>query len=349
MVAYVDTEQSARYQAEVARVLAPLQQTEAGEAASSEQSIMDGIDLMRRTLDACRKWWEFLLQLRHGSPYDAKQVYSSDTEQASAHELARSVDMATLHRAEVDLDNLIYIARKQITEVGNQSGQKNVRFVLEMFIDDCMLRKEKIIRIRSTRQLVDIRQDVQLNPGYAVTDFSNDFMEDIKKLADTQRALRIVLQEVRNQSTHDATALELQHAIVMTLESKVQLCDTQIELSKARVKEPSDPFLPSLRIIKDRWSQLKRFSLYNLYQRSEQEKWEFNNDDEMMSHLVQISDEKIDAIIVEDKERVISRDALIPALCYDLLLENAELRKMCNACQLKILVFYKGSVPDKRK
>jgi ribosomal protein S25 len=89
--------------------------------------------------------------------------------------------------------------------------------------------------------------------------------------------------------------------------------------------------------------------LYNLYQRSEQEKWEFNNDDEMMSHLVQISDEKIDAIISEDKERVVSRDALIPALCYDLLLENAELRKMANACQLKILVFYKGSIPAKKK
>jgi len=349
MLAMIDTEHSARHAAEISRVLAPLQSVGGGEAEgqSTEQTIMEGIELMRKTLDACRKWWEFLLQLRHGSPYDASKLYDNQGE--SMNDLARSVDMETLQRAEVDLDNLLYISRKQIAEVGAQAGQKNVRFVLEMFVDACMLRKEKIARIRSARQLVDIRKDVHLNPGYAVTDFSNDFQEDIKKLADTQRSLRQVLQNVRNHSASDVMAEELQRAICMSLESKVQNMDTQIELAKARKSEPSDPTLPALRVLKDRWNQLKRFSLFNLYQQCEQQKWDFGSDDEMMAHLVKVSDEKIDAIIAQDQEKVLTRDALTASFCYDLLLENAELRKMCNACQLKILVFYKGRMPEKKK
>ena len=80
-----------------AQVLAPLQQTEANESASAEQNIMDGIDLMRRTLDACRKWWEFLLQLRHGSPYDASKLYDNQGE--SMNDLARSA-RGVIDRAE---------------------------------------------------------------------------------------------------------------------------------------------------------------------------------------------------------------------------------------------------------
>merc|ERR1712072_1519498 len=92
-----------------------------------------------------------------------------------------------------------------------------------------------------------------------------------------------------------------------------------------------------------------RFSLFNLYQQCEQQKWGFGSDDEMMAHLVKVSDEKIDGIIALDQEKVLTRDALTASFCYDLLLENAELRKMCNQCQLKILIFYKGKMPEKKK
>ena len=56
-----------------AQVLAPLQQTEANESASAEQNIMDGIDLMRRTLDACRKWSAFAERERAGEGLAAER------------------------------------------------------------------------------------------------------------------------------------------------------------------------------------------------------------------------------------------------------------------------------------
>lgn len=59
----------------------------------------------------------------------------------------------------------------------------------------------------------------------------------------------------------------------------------------------------------------------------------------MFSFLVTSSNAKIDQIIQIDDDRLVSRDSFtIPGICYKLLAENAELRKMCSAYQLKVLL-----------
>merc|ERR1712037_236057 len=74
---------------------------------------------------------------------------------------------------------------------------------------------------------------------------------------------------------------------------------------------------------------------------SENKRLEFSSDDDHLRYLVMTSNEQIDQILQIDRDRIISHDTLVPALCYDLLRENAELRKMTNAYQLHVLMLHK--------
>merc|ERR1719265_1867563 len=135
--------------------------------------------------------------------------------------------------------------------------------------------------------------------------------------------------------------------LVECLECKLQLHDTRVELLKAAEAKASDPMLPALRIIKDRWNTLKHFSLYALYLECETKKLDFGgNDDEHLAYLVKASNSQIDQMLQIEKDRIISHDTLVPALCYDLLRENAELRKMVNSYQLHVLMIHKGKTPS---
>eukprot|EP00971_Amphidinium_carterae_P066618 1319315-Amphidinium_carterae.1 len=99
--------------------------------------------------------------------------------------------------------------------------------------------------------------------------------------------------------------------------------------------------LPALRIIKDRWNSLKHFSLYALYLDCEQRNMDFGNDrNKQFEYLVKTSNDRIDEMLDIDKDRIISHDTLVPALCYDLLRENAELRKMTNSYQLYAIMLH---------
>merc|ERR1712050_321153 len=66
------------------------------------------------------------------------------------------------------------------------------------------------------------------------------------------------------------------------------------------------------------------------------------NDDEHLAYLVGQSNAQIDQVLQIDRDRIISHDTHVPALCYDLLRENAELRKMTNSYQLHVLMLYEG-------
>merc|ERR1712190_189892 len=88
---------------------------------------------------------------------------------------------------------------------------------------------------------------------------------------------------------------------------------------------------------------LKHFSLYALYLECETKKLDFGgNDDEHLSYLVNTSNFQIDQILQIEKDHIISHETLVPALCYDLLRVNAELRKMANSYQLHVLMLYQG-------
>jgi len=241
------------------------------------------------------------------------------------------------------LDALLNAAMNELKRTQQMPGARNVKFILCMFIDECRLRREKVQRTISARQLTDAKRKTEDISGYSVTDFGANANEEIRKIIAVTKELQQMLDIVKRINPVDVYTQELKTTLVECLECKLQLHDTRVELLKAAEAKASDPMLPALRIIKDRWNTLKHFSLYALYLECETKKLDFGgNDDEHLAYLVKASNAQIDQMIQIDKDKIISHDTLVPALCYDLLRENAELRKMTNSYQLHVLMLHRG-------
>ncbi|CAE8722595.1 unnamed protein product, partial [Polarella glacialis] len=232
---------------------------------------------------------------------------------------------------------------EQLLEIRQKKGTKNVKFMLSLFMDDCKLRREKIRRTVAARQLMDHKKGIaQADENIDILNAQGIPPEDLLGTATSQ--LTSTLTRIRNLKTYDLFTRVLQDSLAEVLESKLQLVATQMEVVKAKSGMAANPSLLALRIIKERWGDLKRFSIYNLFQECllRGQSMSFSSDDEMLAFLVQSSYAKVDHIIQIDRDKLASRDPLLPSICYDLLQENAELRKMCNTYQLKVLLMKEG-------
>lgn len=321
--------------------------TDGLEKDEEDMEIFKGIDQMRKTMEKTQEWWNHLLNIKHGQPYDLPHETSTHTTDLQASAVTTLQDdmevaLEKLQRAERHLDALVNAAVQELKRIQQMPGTRNVRFILCMFIDECRLRREKVQRTISARQLVDVKQKVNQISAYSVTDFGSNSNEEVRKIVAVTKEIQMMFDSVKTIRPVDVFSQHLQVTLMECLECKLQLYDTRIELLKVADSKPTDPLLPALRIIKDRWDTLKQFSLYALYLECEKRELDFGNDDEHLSYLVKQSNAQIDQMIQIDKDRIISHDTMVPSLCYDLLRENAELRKMTNSYQLHVLMLYQG-------
>jgi len=316
-----------------------------------EGEVFRGIDKMREAMEKTQEWWNHLLNIRHGQPYSLPHDKALGTDAQGGNKAGNvdiqddmSVELEALQRAERHLDALVDAAVAELKQTQQMPGTRNVRFILCMFIDECRLRREKVMSTISARQLVDAKRKTQEISAYSVIDFGANANEEIRKIIPVTKALQQMLDTVRTVQPVDVPSLELKVTLIECLECKLQLHETRVELLNEVKGKPSDAMLPALRIIKDRWNSLKHFSLYALYLECETKKLDFKgNDDEHLAYLVKASNAQIDQMLhIIDKDKIISHDTLVPALCYDLLRENAELRKMTNTYQLHVLMLYQG-------
>lgn len=321
------------------------------DADGDEVDIFKGIDEMRHAMEKTQEWWNHLLNIKHGQPYDMPQDTAASegkppqpgTRKKGSIEDDLEVELEQLCRAERHLDALVNAAKMELKRTQQIPGTRNVRFILCMFIDGCRLRCEKVRRTISARQLMDAKKKQDEISGRTVTDFGSNANDEIRKIIAVTKELQQMLDAVKRISPEDPLTIQLKVTLIECLECKLQLHDTRVELLKAAEGKPTEPMLPALRIIKDRWNSLKHFSLYALYLECETKKLDFGgNDDEHLAYLVNASNFQIDQILQIDKDTIISHDTLVPALCYDLLRENAELRKMANTYQLHVLMLYQG-------
>lgn len=312
----------------------------------TEKDIFEGVDLMRRVMDNTQDWWSHILDVRHGGPYDDNPIDSedrgkADSDRCTTQQLDNYVGLDRLERASYELDLLIQSAKVQLMELRSKKGTKNVKFMLTLFMDDCMLRREKIRRTVAARQLMDHMKGLgELTAGPpGQEDAEPKGGDPTATLNATGVQVTRLLNRIRALKTYDIYTKSLQESLTETLECKLQVLDNQLSLLNAS-GQPVNPSLSSLRTIKERWGELKRFSIYNLFQECslKGQNLGFGSDEEMLAFLVQTSDSKINQIIEVDQDRLVSRDPLVPGLCYDLLVENAELRKMCNTYQMKVLL-----------
>jgi len=310
--------------------------------------IFKGIDEMRKCLEKTQEWWNHLQHIRHGRPSDIphdtgnRDMRGDSSKQQSDMDEDMEVDMSKLMRAEKHLDALVSAAVAELRRTQQMPGTRNVRLILCMFIDETRLRREKVKRTIAARKLVDAKRATQEISAYSVTDFGANANEEIRKIIAVTKVLQNMLDKVRGIENFDMATRHLKETLEMCLECKLQLHDTLVELLKAAESKPSDPMLPALRIIKDRWNSLKNCSLYALYMDCENKRTEFSTDDAHLEYLVKASNNRIDELLDINKERIISHDTLVPALCYDLLRENAELRKMTNSYQLHVLMLHQN-------
>lgn len=305
-----------------------------------ESEIFNGINAMQEAMKTTQQWWNHLLNIKHGQPYDMpRDAVGMDSVNIQDD---MTVAIEKLEKAGSHIDSLYSQAVGRLREVQQKTGTKNVRFILCMFIDECRLRREKVMRTISARQLVDAKRKTQEISAYSVIDFGANANEEIRKINAVTKELSQMLDAVRRVEPVDVLSLELKVTLMECLECKLQLHDTRIELLREVQGRPGDPMLPALRTIKDRWNSLKHCSLYALYLECETKRDFQGNDDEHLAYLVKQSNAQIDQMLQIDKDRIISHDTLVPALCYDLLRENAELRKMTNEYQLHVLLLYNG-------
>ncbi|CAK9023907.1 unnamed protein product [Durusdinium trenchii] len=304
-----------------------------GHGEKEEMEIFQGIDEMRKIMEKTQEWWNHLLNIKHGQPYELPQdsnvnLTDSPTKVGANIQDDLEVEVERLHRAERHLDALVTAAVQELRRTQQMPGTRNVRFILCMFIDECRLRREKVQRTIAARRIQDARrkddEKAASDPifAYSVKDFSSSANEHIRKIIAVTKELQQRRDAVSSIVSVDVLSELLKGTLIKCLDCKLQLHETQIELLKVSEGKLCDPMLPALRIIKDRWDSLKHFSLYALYLECEQK--------------------KIDQMLQIDKDDIISHDTMVPGLCYDLLRENAELRKMTNSYQLHVLMLYQG-------
>lgn len=309
-----------------------------------EKDIFEGVDLMRQVMDNTQAWWEDILKIRHGSPYNNNPLQADtdkkDGDGPTAMQLDAYVDVERLAEAMSELDKYIEAARAQLFEIRKKKGIKNVKFMLSLFMDDCKLRKEKISSARHARELMKLKRATKGRKEEAdLLSIGADRGEAY--LAEQIAAVLSQLSEVTALKAQEIYMQELQDSRREVLELKHKALLDQRELLKSYRGQKPDISRPGLEILKSRWDDLKRFSIYDLYQdcNLRGQGLTFNSDEEMFSFLVTSSNAKIDQIIQIDDDRLVSRDSFtIPGICYKLLAENAELRKMCSAYQLKVLL-----------
>ncbi|CAJ1452746.1 unnamed protein product [Effrenium voratum] len=297
-------------------------QEDGGQEEVEEIEIFNGIDEMRKVMEKTQEWWNHLLNIKHGQPYDLPQDANLSMANQNPNQVGATiqddleVEPERLHRAERHLDALVTAAVTELRRTQQMPGTRNVRFILCMFIDECRLRREKVQRTIAARQLKDAKAKASAIVAYSVKDFSSNANELIRRIIADTKELQQMLDAVKTIQPVDVPSRELKATLVECLECKLQLLDSQVELLKATEGKLCDPMLPALRIIKDRWESLRHFSLYALWLECEQKKLDFGgNDDEHLAYLVKASNAQIDQVLQIDKDRIISHDTMVPGLC----------------------------------
>eukprot|EP00397_Hematodinium_sp_SG-2012_P019352 GEMP01019879.1.p1 GENE.GEMP01019879.1~~GEMP01019879.1.p1 ORF type:complete len:562 (+),score=130.93 GEMP01019879.1:100-1785(+) len=313
--------------------------------AEEDTSIYSGVSQMREIMESLKRWSKVNDGLKHGRPYPrSDDVGIHDTSNTGGSlSFDMNASLTKLEEAAQTLELGVQSVQKELARLRQHSGSRNMQFLLEMYLDDCSLRWEKVQGMLIARKLVLAKRDADKVSGQMVCNFERGRHEIIQKITGVNSALQSARQEVSKISFIDVLTKELQRSVLQSIDDRLERNDLQIELAKASGDMPVDVTLPALRIIKETWQNLKAFSLFEMYQQYEKKKSDFPDDAAFLRFLVNIADLQIDQVVETDKDKLLSRDSLVPSLCYDLLLENAELRKMANAYQLRVLLLHKGS------
>lgn len=317
------------------------------EPTEQESSICAGVTKMRQTIENLKKYQKGNEKLKHGCPYPYNEGITLKSEiVGSSIEEDLEASLQQLEEAAAQLTKSVQAVDEEIMMLKKQQGTRNVRFLLTLYLDDCLLRREKVTRTIHTRKLRECKKNADADAAKMLASFERSGYDVIQRINALNAYLMTTRKKISSQDYSDVVTKEMQQSVIQALECRMERNDFQMELERLNAESefPNkmlDTITPSLRLLKERWACLKQFSLYQMFQRYERRKVDFQNDKEFLRYLVSQSDQKIDQVCGIDEDQIIARDHQIPNLCYDLFLENAELRKMANAYQLRVLMLHK--------
>lgn len=132
------------------------------EDKDGESEVFRGINEMQQAMKKTQDWWNHLLNVRHGQPYNMPHHAMGADATGNSGNISIQDDMGVelekLRRAEKHIDRMVTQAMSELKRIQQKAGTKNVRFILCMFIDACRLRQEKVMRTISARELVDAKK-----------------------------------------------------------------------------------------------------------------------------------------------------------------------------------------------
>jgi len=313
--------------------------TESATSPEEEKEIFESVNLMRKVMENTLDWWRHLLAIRHGSPYGEEDddrdlpfesaANNPDEERCTTLQLDTHVHLETLTKAANEIGNVIRSAKEQLREIKKRDkGTKDMRFLLSLFIDDCRLRVEKIQSTLLARELKSFKTEVSKFVNRPPTD-------DSEVLKEGSEYLERVHRRLKGLEPKTIFTKSFRESLMETIECKLQL----YEIAKPRPASAHNmiPFDQ----IRQRWEDLKACSVYQLYEQEYKNKKPkevtFKSDEDLLDHLTKKSNDKIQDIISICNDVHPTRDPLVPSICYELLVDNAELRKMCSTYQLRVL------------
>ncbi|CAD7949295.1 unnamed protein product [Amoebophrya sp. A25] len=316
------------------------------EALSKDNFVYQGIHMLRTCLDTTRDWYEQVLALKHGQPYEVdghnnylintnplanneSEIKQRAANEINSYDLDANASLDLLYDALGLLDRFIKAQEQQQKEF-RKIGSKTARFLNALFLEVCQLRREKISRTILTRDMIARKRHIDHLDSFARGSSLDRHHQAVMQLQENARQIR------RAASRHDMSLLALQNALVENCELRRH----NLELEQ-KIKQKALPVgeLQGLSIdrLRKAWTEMKSFSLFAQLEEIEDQG---QLDSVQFQNLVQLTGTKIDAALDNflPENQLIGHDFLLPEFLYDLLVENGELRKACHAYQLRTLV-----------
>ncbi|CAD7926659.1 unnamed protein product [Amoebophrya sp. A120] len=309
--------------------------------------LFQGIHMLRECLDTTKVWYEEITKLRHGAPYEldaddnflikSNPIANTEEElkkiratEVTTYDMDANSAVEVLYSALTVFDKLIKCQELQNREL-KKIESKSAKLVGALFMELCLLRREKVQRTILARDMLTRKQHVENLAAFAQTEKNNKerYQQCISQLRDNSRQIR------QAASRHDTALLSLQNALIENCELRIANLDMELQMT-SRVVPAGELQGNAIAQLRQVWTDLKSFSLTTMFDEVDEAGFESGH----LHQLVRMVNTKIDGALDQfsTDNQLFGHEGVLPTFIYELLIETGELRKALHAYQLRTLL-----------
>lgn len=319
-------------------------------AAANERqlnALYRGVELLKRVLQVGKEWHDRVSQMGHAMPY-AELLGPTDPLQSAEHHISsyqfdEMSSLDSLMKFGNYLDQLIRRGQNQLDAIVSVESMQSSTFVLTILLELFRLKREKVTRLISCRNLLAKKKQWE---GV----MNNTKRETMGACSQAIDVMMEVLGSLRQTTTIiDVPMQQLQTACMEALDVKIQVLELEKQILENAANKEYDSFAVqsvAVRRAQQAFEDLRSFSVLKLYEECDRRHFDFGKDADFFQHLLRVSSDKIDGIVQQfsSSAMLTGHDPLLPRFLGEMLLENAELRKMAAVYQFKVLVLCGSSL-----